>query len=96
MSEQDMTLIEWRRWQADAVERNNPPKAGDWNWPEILRADANEIERLEKEVERLRPDTDALAALRQADLDDEVLHTLLAYLIVGEHKNIWEFLNEPR
>ena len=41
-----MSLIEHRRWQADTIEKHNPPTVGEWNWPQMLRDDADEIERL--------------------------------------------------
>jgi len=46
-------LVEHRRWQADAIEKHNPPVVGEWNWPQMLRDDADEIERLTAALERL-------------------------------------------
>ena len=48
-----MSLIEHRRWQADTIEKHNPPTVGEWNWPQMLRDDADEIERLQARVEKL-------------------------------------------
>ena len=43
-------LVEHRRWQADTIEKHNPPVVGEWNWPQMLRDDADEIERLTEEL----------------------------------------------
>ena len=62
-------LIEHRRWQADTIEKHNPPTVGEWNWPQMLRDDADEIERLNREsiehlstIERLLKTIELLGA----------------------------------
>src|SRR5690606_11426953 len=39
-------IVPRRRWQADLIDVDHPPRPGEWYIPEILREDATEIERL--------------------------------------------------
>ena len=43
-------LAQLRRWQADEYEKKNQPRLGELNIPQILRDDADEIERLREEA----------------------------------------------
>ena len=45
-------LAQLRRWQADEYEKKNQPRLGELNIPQILRDDANEIERLQANVDQ--------------------------------------------
>ena len=47
------TLIEHRRWQADSIEKHDPPQVGDWNWPQMLRDDADHIEQQDARIVEL-------------------------------------------
>ena len=47
-------IVERRRWLADLTEAQNPPKPGEWNIPQILRDDADEIERLREALTSIK------------------------------------------
>ena len=71
------TTPDMRRFQADQIEKWNPPKLGDWNIPKILRDDGDEIERLtaESKADKIRlADMEATCEfLHETEADNERL-----------------------
>lgn len=71
MSSDDMRdIVTRRRFQADHAEQTDPPKVGDWNIPQMLREDADEIERLRLIIKGLTHMLDKLKVIGEECVRD--------------------------